>query len=136
MPVWLFQILGFRRLVLIALLASAGCHRAGDADQAEDVKLDLVIQPDPPRVGAARITIVLKDREGQPVRGATPKLEGNMNHAGMEPVFADAREVEPGRYEAATEFTMGGDWFILVNATLADGRKLSRKVDIRGVKSK
>ena len=62
------------------------------------------------------------------------KLEGNMNHAGMTPVFADARETEPGKYEAALEFTMGGDWFVLVNVTLADGRKLSRKVDVRGVK--
>ena len=54
----------------------------------------------------------------------------------MKPVFADAREVEPGKYEAALELTMGGDWFVVVNGTLADGRKLKRKVDVPGVKSR
>jgi hypothetical protein len=29
---------------------------------------------------------------------------------------------------------MAGDWFILVKATLPDGRKLERQVDVPGVK--
>jgi hypothetical protein len=59
-----------------------------------------------------------------------------MNHAGMRPVFADAKEVEPGKYEATLELTMGGDWFVLITGTLPDGRKLHRKVDVPGVKSR
>jgi hypothetical protein len=31
---------------------------------------------------------------------------------------------------------MGGDWFVLVSARLADGRQLKRKVDVPGVKSR
>jgi hypothetical protein len=82
------------------------------------------------------VVVTLTGEGGEPVKGATLELEGNMNHAGMKPVFAEAREVKDGRYEADLEFTMGGDWFILVDGKLADGRKLRRKVDVKGVKSR
>ena len=85
-------------------------------------------------MGQATAVVTLKDKDGAPIRGAAVKLEGNMNHAGMTPVFGDARETKPGKYQAPLDFTMGGDWFVLVNVTLADGRKVSRKVDVPGVK--
>ena len=120
-------------LLALALLAACGCA-GGVTTGVGDMTIDLALRPDPPRVGEATAVVTLTDKDGRPVRGAAVKLEGNMNHAGMTPVFADAREAEPGKYEAALEFTMGGDWFVLVNVTFADGRKLSRKVDVRGVK--
>jgi len=116
---------------LLAVLA--GCSGPG-SDAAPDVKVDLSFQPNPPKVGAAEVLVTLADAGGQPLRGAAVKLEGNMNHAGMAPSFADAKEAEPGHYKGELNFTMGGDWFVLVNATLADGRKITRKVDVRGVK--
>ena len=58
-----------------------------------------------------------------------------MSHAGMRPVFSEARELEPGRYEAPIEFTMGGDWIILVRVTLPDGRKFQRQLDVKAVQS-
>jgi hypothetical protein len=61
------------------------------------------------------------------------QLEGNMSHAGMVPVFAQAVETEAGQYEADLEFTMAGDWFILVQADLPDGRSMEHKVDLPGV---
>jgi hypothetical protein len=59
-----------------------------------------------------------------------------MSHAGMAPVFAQATEAEPGHYEAPIEFTMGGDWFILVKATLPDGRQLERQMELPAVISR
>ena len=56
-----------------------------------------------------------------------------MSHSGMAPVFADAAEVEPGRYRANMELTMAGDWIVLVHLTLADGTKVDRQFDIKGV---
>jgi YtkA-like len=125
----------FPTLFLLAMMPASGCSGGGTRQAGADVKVDLALRPDPPKVGAATAIVTLTDRDGQPIRGATVKLEGNMNHAGMTPVFADAREMEPGHYEASLEFTMGGDWFVLIEAALADGSKLSRKTDIRGVKS-
>lgn len=56
-----------------------------------------------------------------------------MSHAGMTPVFADAKEIEPGRYQALMELSMAGDWFVVVHINLADGRKLDQQFEIKGV---
>jgi len=56
-----------------------------------------------------------------------------MSHAGMVPVFAEAREIEPGRYRANMELTMAGDWVVSVHATLSDGTNLDQQFDIKGV---
>jgi hypothetical protein len=116
---------------IVLLLSVASCGR-GSAD-LPDVNVDLAIEPQPPQIGPARLTASLKDAAGQPISGAEVELEGNMNHAGMVPEFAQAREIAPGRYQGDLEFTMGGDWFILVRAELPDGRTLERKIDVPGV---
>lgn len=116
---------------LLLLLSLVGCSRG--AKDLPEITVDLVISPEPPQLGPAAITVTLQDAEGEPISGARVELEGNMNHAGMVPVFADAVEVTPGRYQASLEFTMGGDWFILVRADLPDGRSMERKIDVPGV---
>jgi hypothetical protein len=116
---------------LLVLLFVASCGRG--ASDLPEVTVDLAIEPDPPRIGPAVVTVALRDADGQPIRGAVVKFEGNMSHAGMVPVLADATEVAEGRYEAQLEFTMGGDWFILVQADLPDGRSMERQVDVPGV---
>lgn len=115
----------------LVLLLLAGCGR-GSKD-LPDVDVALEIEPSPPQLGLASIMVALHDANGLPISGAQVELEGNMNHAGMVPVFAEASEVAPGRYRAGMEFTMGGDWFILVRADLPDGRSMERKVDVPGV---
>ena len=120
-----------RWLLAILLLFLAGCDRSGK--DLPGITVDLTIEPHPPQLGPARITVELADAGGQPIAGAKVELEGNMNHAGMVPVFVRATEGTPGRYEADLEFTMGGDWFILVRADLPDGRSMERQVDVPGV---
>ncbi len=56
-----------------------------------------------------------------------------MAHPGMAPVFSDAHETSPGSYEAHVNFSMGGDWVLLLHVTLADGRKFDKQVDVKGV---
>jgi hypothetical protein len=123
-------------LFLSLAFLGISCRQGADRDSADDVNVELDLRPDPPKVGDVAAVVRLADREARPVHGATVKLEGNMNHSGMKPSFADAKETEPGRYETTLDFTMGGDWFVLVNATLADGRKLRRKIDVPGVRSR
>jgi hypothetical protein len=118
-------------LLLVTLLILAGCRRSGQ--NLSDVGVSLVVNPNPPQVGEALVTVTLSDATGQPVTGAKVELEGNMVHAGMAPTLAQPTEVTPGHYEAPLEFDMAGDWFILVRATLPDGRKLERQVDVPGV---
>lgn len=56
-----------------------------------------------------------------------------MSHAGMVPVFAEAKEIAPGRYQSIMRLSMAGDWYVLVHVTLPDGRELDQQVDIKGV---
>src|SRR5262245_24052708 len=122
--------------VLALVILISGCSRSGSGELADDVKVDFTLGPKPLKVGTARATVILTDKEGKPVKDASVKLEGNMNHAGMKPEFAEAKEVEPGKYEADLELTMGGDWFVLIDAKLSDGRKVKqRKIDVPNVKS-
>jgi hypothetical protein len=77
----------------------------------------------------------LSDAIGKPLTGANIAVEANMSHAGMSPMFAEAKETEPGRYQAGLEFPMAGDWVILLHITLSGGQRLQRQFDVRGVRS-
>jgi hypothetical protein len=115
------------------MLVLAGCR--GEEAGLDDVVVELTVLPDPPYVGPATVVVLLTDDQGTPISGATLFLEGNMTHAGMVPSLADASEVSPGRYEAVLDLTMGGDWYILVQGKLPDGRTLEHIADLPGVKS-
>lgn len=118
-------------LGLWLILILMGCSRG--AKDLPDIGVDLAFSPQPPQIGPETVTVVLNDADGQPISGAGVELEGNMSHAGMVPVLAQAVEMAPGRYQAELEFTMGGDWFFLVRVDLPDGRSMERKIDVPGV---
>jgi hypothetical protein len=73
---------GSRRRLAVMLvvcgLLLAGCGR-GEADLA-DVGVDLAVEPWPPRMGPAAVTVTLTDAGGQAIGGARVALEGNMHH--------------------------------------------------------
>ena len=102
-------------------------------DPVSELTLTHEVSPQPPRVGTVTITLRLADASGKLATGVQVKLEGNMSHAGMTPVFADAKETEPGRYTSTMELSMAGDWYIVVYMILPDGRKVKREFEIKGV---
>jgi hypothetical protein len=122
-----------RWLWLVVILVAVGCRaEVGDTD---DVAVELTVMPQPAYVGPATVVVLLTDDQGAPIAGAKLLLEGNMTHPGMVPSLAEASEVSPGRYEAVLDLTMGGDWYILVQGELPDGRTLEHTADLPGVKS-
>jgi hypothetical protein len=124
----------FKRNSLIALCAcllfAQACRYK--TDSLRDVTLEHDVSPQPPRVGQVTITLKIA-ASGAPLTKARITLEGNMSHPGMAPVFVEATEIDAGRYRATMDLSMAGDWFVLVHATLADGRKLERQFEIKGV---
>ena len=111
-----------------------GCG-SGESDSTS-VQVDLAFDPSPPHAGDVDVELTLAEPGGAPLAGAEVRLEGNMNHAGMKPSFAELEEVEPGRYTGTLDFTMGGDWFVLVTAKKPDGSQMERKIDVPGVKAR
>ena len=125
-----------RWLALTVVLGAAACSPPGPDAGAPDVTVSCSILPSPPVTGPARVELALADSGGVPVAAHAVRLEANMNHAGMAPVLADARPTDGGGYSADIEFTMGGDWYLLIEATLEDGRTLQRRIDVPGVRSR
>ncbi len=81
-----------------------------------------IVLPEVPAAGPAVITVELSGPAG-PVTGATVTVTGDMTHAGMVPVISETFAAEPGVYETSGfTFSMGGDWFVLAEVELVDGR--------------
>lgn len=119
--------------MLCACFFFAACQQKHETQPAITVEYE--ITPQPLRAGAATVTLRLADATGRPLSGARINVEGNMSHAGMRPVFGEAREAEPGRYQAVIEFTMAGDWIIQLHLTLPDGSKVERQFEVKGVRA-
>ena len=124
-----------RRKSLVALFvwlaAVQGCEQ--QSASKPNLTVSYEVAPLPARVGDVTITIKMTDGSEKPIAGARIKLEGNMSHAGMAPVFAEAKEIGPGRYQTSMQLTMAGDWQVLVHLTLPDGREVDQQFEIREV---
>ena len=120
----------FALLLLILLIPLAACVRQSQQPAAGDVEMTLAVRPDPPAVGDATLEITLTDGEGNPIEDARLNVKGDMSHAGMEPVLAEVEGGAGGVYQVPFSWTMGGDWFVTVEAVLADGTTISRRFDL------
>jgi hypothetical protein len=121
-------------LVLVAAGVLSACHRPSDAGRG--ITLRHEIDPSPAHQGDALLSFQLFDAQASPVSHAHVSIEGDMTHPGMAPTFSDAQETAPGSYQAHVNFTMGGDWVLLLHVTLADGRRFERQIDVKGVETR
>jgi hypothetical protein len=116
--------------VLAAGLAIASCvERATSA-----ANLSWTLTPASPTVGPATLTVTLRDPAGSALTGARVRLEGHMSHPGMTPAVADAPERTPGVYVAPFNFSMPGDWALVVSAALPNGERVEERVDVANVR--
>lgn len=122
--------------LLLLSLALSGCGKKEEAAPELEAKVAVQFNPNPPVIGENELEITVTNAAGAPVELGMIKVEGNMNHAGMKPVFAELMENEPGKYAGTIEFTMGGDWFLLVTSDPSPEGHLNKKVDVPGVKAK
>jgi YtkA-like len=126
---------GWRKLLVLAFTAAwllAGCSRLPDSASA--VAIEHEFSPEPPRIGPVVVTLRLADSAAKAITGAHITVEADMSHAGMSPVFGEAKEIEPGRYQANLTLEMAGDWVILLHVVLPGGEKLERQIDVKGVR--
>jgi hypothetical protein len=120
-------------LLTLLLASELGC--APPSEDSAGLRLEWTLEPAEPRVGPTTLQLALADDAGRPLAGADLEVEATMSHAGMETVFGtEVREVAPGRYEVPLEFTMAGDWILIVKTELPDGREDERHLDVRGVR--
>ncbi|MBS1254072.1 MAG: hypothetical protein MAG451_03128 [Anaerolineales bacterium] len=129
----LWRTTGLLVVMLLGVLFVAGCDRRSETNSG-DVQVDVEVSPQPLEVGPAQVTVMLRDANDKPIENAAVEVEGNMSHAGMVPVIAEATGGDDGRYVTQDfEFTMAGEWFIIVRATLPDGRTMEQTFDLQSV---
>jgi len=126
-------LLGWRLVFVATCLLFAGCSKP--ASSAPPIVINYEIGPQPVRVGLVKVTLRLSDATAKPVTGAHIRLEGDMSHPGMSPVFGEAKEIEAGRYQGALQLNMAGDWVVLAHVILADGRKFEPQINVSGVQA-
>lgn len=132
----LAAILTAATLTAAIVMTTPACRsRAPRAESGAGAPIDLSWSLDRRVVGRATLTVTLRDASGTPVSGATVRVEGHMTHPGMTPIQATAAasDREPGAYHADIAFTMAGDWALLITATLPDGRRVDRRIDVAHV---
>jgi hypothetical protein len=117
-----------------AFLSLTACHRP--QGQASSISVREEIEPQPPVVGPATVTVSLADAEGRPLTQARLTVEGDMSHPGMSPLFSESKEVMDGRYLANIDFAMAGDWVLLLHIKLPEGETVERQIDVKGVRAK
>jgi hypothetical protein len=118
-------------LLWVMVFAAAACRGGGEAvaPEAADITMNLSVAPMPPQTGEATLVVTLQDADGNPIDDATVAVRGDMNHAGMVPVEGEASTAVNGDYRVPFEWTMGGDWFVIVTATLSDGTVVEQQFD-------
>jgi hypothetical protein len=117
-------------LLLLLVLIASGCARASSQPPDDGLAISLAYEPDPAVMGDATLLVTVRDAAGQPVADATVNVKGDMNHAGMVPVLAEATAGPGGVYELPFRWTMSGSWIVTVDVTLANGAAASRRFDV------
>lgn len=107
-----------RTLILVIVVLLAGCRQ----QQFSSADLRLEMSAGDKRVGETTLLLRVSDRDGKPVRdpGAL-SLRGDMDHAGMTPVLAEAERAVDGVFKVPFEWTMGGGWMVEARLTLPNG---------------
>ena len=110
--------------LLTLLLVACGGRQS---QQIDSMAIDITLEAASTEVGRTKLTVTVQDGEGNPINDAALEIKGDMSHAGMTPVLADTTSGAEGVYTVPFEWTMGGDWFVTVQATLNDGTVISKR---------
>lgn len=127
-----------RRLVaalVVASLPSLGCASQGSSGTlSPPIAVTWTLNPRAPTVGRATLTVSVRNQAGAPVSNAVVRVQGLMSHAGMAPVLATGTERAPGDYEVPLEFTMAGDWVLIVKTSVGREGGIEFRIDVANVR--
>ncbi len=97
------------------------------------MKATVAFNPRRAAVGDMAHQVRLTDRTGAPVRVPVINVAGDLEHAGMKPVFTALSGKGDGSYRGVIRSDMAGDWSRFIIGQGADGRAFNTQVDVPGV---
>ena len=103
----------------LVLLVAAACRQQQQISPA-DIQLELLASDT--LVGETTLMLTVTDLEGKPLSNpGTLSVRGDMSHAGMVPVFAEAEGATAGVFSLPFEWTMAGSWLVEASLKLPNG---------------
>lgn len=119
-------------ILLVLMIAVAGCREEAtptpEAQQSPYI-MSLDVEPSPAAVGETMLIFTVREERSPLIGGAKVSVRGDMNHAGMEPVFGEVDEDIDGLYWVPFEWTMAGEWILTVTIDFADGSTAQETFD-------
>ncbi|MCY4060988.1 MAG: copper chaperone PCu(A)C [Chloroflexi bacterium] len=108
--------------LLIILLLAAACRQ--QAITPADILMELTTTNT--LIGETTLLLAVTDSDGNAIAdpGAL-KVRGDMSHAGMVPVFAEADQSTNGIFSLPFTWTMAGGWIVEASLTLPNGELAS-----------
>jgi len=122
--------------VLLVILVGGSIQACRGETPSDDlpVRVAVAVAPTPPIVGPNRLVLDLTDHDGAPLDAVAVRIEGTMTHAGMVPVFDTASHQGGGRWIVPEfDFTMGGEWILIIRVELPDGQEATRRHELNVV---
>ncbi|MCA9958635.1 MAG: FixH family protein [Anaerolineales bacterium] len=121
-----------RIVFILLLLLVVGCRQSQQEETGgtADLTIELLAPLQPTMDGSSEMSVRVTDAAGAPVNDASLSIKGDMTHAGMMPVLADASGGEDGLYTFPFAWTMTGDWIVTVRATLPDDTWAEQQFDL------
>ena len=105
-------------LLFACIILLAGCRQ--QQLSSADVQLEMSVSDQ--RVGDTALLVRVTNRDGKAVDNPGKlSVRGDMDHAGMAPVLAEAESASEGVFSLPFEWTMGGSWIVEAALTLPNG---------------
>ncbi len=122
---YILMLIGITPLVMLA-----GCRESQKATPTSSIR-DIEIHLEAESLTIGETTLSLSVMAGDhPVTVDKLTIRGDMDHAGMSPVIREIEGEDDGQYTVPFEWTMAGDWYVEVNATLLDGEQFLQRFEL------
>ncbi len=117
------MLLRYGQLILLSLMMVSllGCSRT----PSDDPRLTISLEQTPSAMGGQTIVLTINDGT-TPLDNANVQLEATMTHAGMPSQIVPMQALGAGKYQASIDFSMLGEWVLIVNVTEANGATMQR----------
>jgi len=107
-------------LTFVLLLTACRQQHLSSSDISLDISVNGLL------VGQSQISVSIRDKNGNAIENpGTIALRGDMDHAGMAPVFAESSQAIKGVFTLPFEWTMAGTWILEANLTMDSGEQVT-----------
>ena len=109
-----------KTVLCLAALLVMGVACRQQRTSVGDIRLEISVSDR--RVGETTLLVSVTDKAGNPVEApGSLVVRGDMDHAGMIPVFAESSAAADGVFTVPFEWTMSGGWILEASLTFDNG---------------